>query len=89
MSDTLNISNEEIFHRAEKLAEAERQSLKENEVRRRQKITDLVGRINEMLIKENCTWVDWMEIVKQYERMGDVVFPNITIKEFIEKYGRL
>ena len=83
-----NQTNEEIMQRAEKLAEAERQSLKENELKRRQMIERIVGGIDTILIKENCTWGDWIEVVGQYMKRGDVVFPAIKIKEFLDKYVR-
>lgn len=70
------------------LDEAERQALKEKEARRRQKIEGLVEKINALLVEQDCVWGEWVEVVQQYEKMGDVVFPNTTIKEFLEKYAR-
>ncbi len=41
----------------------------------------------ELLIKEECNWGDWGEVIDSMNKKSTTFFPKITIKEF-EAYGK-
>ena len=52
-----------------------------------QQISDIVLKVEELLIGANCTWQEWHDIVSIFNERNERVIPKITIKEIKQRYN--
>lgn len=54
---------------------------------RREEISIVVQKIEEILISIDCNWQEWHNIIQMFNERNEVVIPKITIKEIKQRYN--
>jgi hypothetical protein len=55
--------------------------------KRREEISKVVQKIEDLLVESNCTWQEWHNIIQMFNERNEIVIPKITIKEIKQRYN--